>query len=113
MDVDAQITRQPSDAGMPEANAWPLLTFADDGVIAGPWAGGGGLHNFLEAQGWQHSLPTDTDLADGDHLDRDVAGTSPCSACGAVGGRYESFRGRADEHLSVAVCGACGHASTF
>jgi hypothetical protein len=45
---------------MTPTTAWPRLSFDDTGVISGPWAGGGGLHNFLEAEGypaWRAARP--------------------------------------------------------
>jgi hypothetical protein len=103
MDVDQQST------------AWRRLSFAGDGVISGPWAGGGGLHDFLEAEGYQHAARSEPGaLSDGQALDQQVADTSPCAVCDAVGGRYEAFTSPDSETpVSVAICRACGHASTF
>jgi len=77
---------------MTPMTAWPRLSLDDADVISGPWAGGGGLHNLLEAEGDQHGAPHDPDAsADGQALDRQVAETTPCTACHAVCGRYEAF----------------------
>jgi hypothetical protein len=95
--------------------AWPQLSFDDAGVISGPWAGGGGLHNFLEAEGYQHGAPHDRGAsADEQAVDQQVAETTPCAACHAVSGRYEAFTSPGGEtRVSVAICGVCGYASTF
>ena len=100
---------------MTPTTAWPRLSFNDAGVISGPWAGGGGLHNFLEAEGYQHGAPHDPDAsADGEALDQQVGETTPCAACDAVRGRYEAFTSPSGEtRVSVTICGACGYASTF
>jgi len=77
---------------MTSTTVWPRLSFDDAGVISGPWAGGGGLHNFLEAEGYQHGAPHGPDVsADGEALDQQVAESTPCAACHAVRGRYQAF----------------------
>ncbi len=97
-----------------QTTAWPRLSF-DDGVISGPWAGGGGLHHLLEAEGYQHGSPAQPDATlDGEALDQHVAETTPCAACHAVGGRCEAFASPGGEtRVSVTICRNCGHASTF
>jgi hypothetical protein len=97
------------------ATAWPRLCFEGDGVISGPWAGGGGVHAFLEAEGYQHhSVPDPDSCGDGEALDRAVAETTSCPACQAVTGRYEPFTSPdGTTHVSVVICRACGHATTF
>jgi hypothetical protein len=100
---------------MRHATAWPRLRFDEDGVISGPWAGGGGVHAFLEAEGYQHhSVPDSDGLDDGQGLDRVVAESTSCPACQAVNGRYEPFTSPDGAlHVSVVICRACGHATTF
>lgn len=99
---------------MTQPSAWPRLSF-EDGVISGPWAGGGGLHQFLEAEGYRYGPPAQPDATpDGEALDQHVAETTPCAACQAVSGRYEAFTSPGGEaRVSVAICGNCGYASTF
>jgi hypothetical protein len=113
MHLDAEVARPP-EGEMSQVAGWPRLTLAADGVITGSWAGGGGLHAYLEAGGWRHTVAPDADAAAGEDDDeRAVAEATPCAACGAVVGRYQAFHRSAGERLSVTICGSCGHASTF
>lgn len=100
---------------MPQPSAWPRLSFGDDGVISGPWAGGGGLHHYLEVEGYRYRSPADPDATvDDEAVDQDVGETAPCAACQAVGARYEAFTSPDDTTpVSVTICGTCRHASTF
>ena len=36
---------------MTRTTSWRRLSFGEDGAVSGPWAGGGGLHDYLEAEG--------------------------------------------------------------
>ena len=100
---------------MTRTTSWRRLSFGDDGAVSGPWAGGGGLHDYLEAEGYRHASPAQPDpTLDGQALDQHVAETTSCAACRAVDGRYEAFTSPGGEtRVSVTICRNCGHASTF
>jgi hypothetical protein len=101
-------------AGMRPEDAWPGLLFTGTGIVCGPWEGPAGVEAYLLANGYTAGYAGNpAAVVPGVDIDRNVAATTPCSACGATGGRFEAWANTEGGYgVAVAIC-KCGHASTF